>query len=73
MKFFLLYLLIPGVAFCQGKGIAPSELLKPLQEEWPTYNGDYSGRRFSALKQVNSGNVKNLSLAWMTRFTPGDD
>jgi alcohol dehydrogenase (cytochrome c) len=32
--------------------------------EWPTYNGDFSGRRFSPLDQINSGNVKNLTLAW---------
>jgi alcohol dehydrogenase (cytochrome c) len=32
--------------------------------EWPTYNGDYSGRRFSSLSQINTGNVRNLGLAW---------
>ena len=46
-------------------------MLKPLKESWPTYNGDYSGKRYSALKQVNAANVKGLSLAWMSRFTPG--
>ena len=33
--------------------------------EWPTYNGDYSGRRFSALAQINTTTVKSLSLAWI--------
>ena len=32
---------------------------------WPTYNGDYSGRRFSTLTKINDQNVKALSLAWM--------
>ena len=32
---------------------------------WPTFNGDYSGRRFSALTQITAANVKALSLAWM--------
>ncbi|MBI4903852.1 MAG: acido-empty-quinoprotein group A [Acidobacteria bacterium] len=64
-------LFLPALLLGQGKGIAPSELTKPLKDSWPTYNGDYTGRRFSALKQVNSVNVKSLSLAWMSRLTPG--
>jgi alcohol dehydrogenase (cytochrome c) len=55
----------------QGGPVTPAELLKPLKDSWPTYNGDYSGKRYSALKQVNASNVRSLSLAWMTRFTPG--
>ena len=59
--------LLPG----QGKGVDPAELLKPLKESWLTYNGDYSGKRYSALTQLNTSNVKHLSLAWMSRLTPG--
>jgi alcohol dehydrogenase (cytochrome c) len=33
-------------------------------DQWTTYNGDTSGRRFSSLSQINSTNVKNLALAW---------
>jgi alcohol dehydrogenase (cytochrome c) len=41
-------------------------------DAWPTYNGDYSGRRFSTLTKINAGNVKNLSLAWSYRLSaPG--
>jgi alcohol dehydrogenase (cytochrome c) len=36
--------------------------------DWPTYNGDYSGRRFSALKQVNDSNVGSLSLSFIYRL-----
>ncbi|MFN9084678.1 MAG: acido-empty-quinoprotein group A [Acidobacteriota bacterium] len=57
--------------WAQGGGVTPQELLKPLKEQWPTYNGDYSGRRYSLLKEVNTATVKNLSLAWMIRLTPG--
>ena len=66
-----------GIGLCgaalwaQGGGVSPQELVKPLKEQWPTYNGDYSGRRFSLLKEVNTATVKNLSLAWMIRLTPG--
>ena len=57
--------------FAQTGGLSPSELLKPLKESWPTYNGDYSGRRYSALKDVNTSTVKNLSLAWTSHLTAG--
>src|SRR5512140_2919543 len=61
----------PALLLGQGRGVPPSELLKPLKDDWPTYNGDYTGRRFSALDAVNKANVKHLSLAWMTRLTAG--
>lgn len=32
---------------------------------WPTYNGDYSGRRFSPLTQINAGNIQRLAVAWI--------
>src|SRR5208282_2980904 len=41
-------------------------------DSWPTYNGDYSGRRFSSLKQIQASNLHSLSLAWSYRITvPG--
>ena len=62
---------MPIVGLGQGKGIDPAQLLKPLADEWPTHNGDYSGKRYSALKQVNQTTVKNLTLAWVTRLNEG--
>ena len=44
---------------------------QPPTTSWPTYNGDYSGRRFSPLKKVTDGNVQNLSLGWIYRTAPG--
>jgi len=64
-------LLAPAFLAGQGQGVNPSELLKPLKDSWPTYNGDYSGKRYSALTQVNQSNVKSLTLAWMSRLTAG--
>ncbi len=43
----------------------PQDLLKPLSTDWPTFNGDYSGKRFSALSQINQSNVQKLTLAWV--------
>jgi alcohol dehydrogenase (cytochrome c) len=55
----------------QSKGVDDAMLLKPLADNWPTYSGDYSGRRYSALTQIDRTNVKNLTLAWTTRIQPG--
>ncbi len=41
------------------------------QDSWPTYNGDYSGRRFSSLSKINTSNVNSLSLAWVYRASGG--
>jgi quinoprotein glucose dehydrogenase len=35
--------------------------------DWPTYNHDLAGTRFSALSQINPGNVSTLAQAWMFR------
>lgn len=45
----------------------PAALLKPATDTWPTYNGDYSGRRFSTLDQINATNINSLTLAWVYR------
>jgi alcohol dehydrogenase (cytochrome c) len=42
---------------------------KPPVTAWPTFNGDYSGRRYSTLTQIGSGNVNQLALAWVHRIT----
>src|SRR5579875_2610512 len=47
------------------EGLAPQELLKPLAGTWPTFNGDYSGKRYSELSQINQDNVRHLTLAWV--------
>ena len=48
-------------------GLDPASLLKPLADSWPTYSGDYTGRRYSSLTQINQTTVKNLGLAWLSR------
>src|SRR5689334_2600892 len=53
------------------KGLDPTRILEPLKDSWLTYSGDYSGKRYSALTQINQTNVKNLSLAWSARFQSG--
>jgi alcohol dehydrogenase (cytochrome c) len=65
MKFCTLLALAAGLAAAQG--LDPALLLKQPTDTWPTYNGDYSGRRYSPLSQINAGNVKTLGLAWAYR------
>jgi len=37
-------------------------------DSWPTYNGDYSGRRYSDLSQINAQTVDQLALQWTYRI-----
>ena len=53
------------IGFAQG--LDPAMLLKPSGDAWPTYNGDYSGRRYSDLNQIDASNVTSLGLAWAYR------
>ncbi|MBV9266136.1 MAG: PQQ-binding-like beta-propeller repeat protein, partial [Acidobacteriaceae bacterium] len=50
-----------------AQALDPAKLLQPPTDTWPTYNGDYSGRRFSTLAQINSSNVQSLAVAWTYR------
>jgi acido-empty-quinoprotein group A len=50
--------------FASAQELDPAALLKPATDTWPTYNGDYSGKRFSTLDQINAGNINSLTLAW---------
>jgi alcohol dehydrogenase (cytochrome c) len=45
--------------------LTTAQIAKPATDAWPTYNGDYSGRRYSTLTKVNAATVKHLSLAWL--------
>lgn len=39
-------------------------LLHPPADSWPSYHGDYSGQRHSALTQITPRNVRSLGLSW---------
>jgi len=44
--------------------VTSEDLLHPSADSWPTYHGEYSGKRHSALTQIKPQNVKNLGLSW---------
>lgn len=39
--------------------------------DWPSYSGDFSGRRYSPLAQINQSNVRHMTLAWVARLRSG--
>jgi alcohol dehydrogenase (cytochrome c) len=45
-------------------------LTQPVADNWTSYNGDYTGRRFSRLDQITPANVGQLRGAWV--FHPGN-
>ncbi|GGA54791.1 quinoprotein ethanol dehydrogenase [Edaphobacter acidisoli] len=47
-----------------AQNLASSAILHPAPDSWPTYHGDYSGKRHSHLTQITPQNVENLTLAW---------
>jgi len=67
----------PGAIGQQGQepvavnvDVAPGRLLvTPPREDWPSYNGDYSGRRYSSLDQINPQNVAKLRTQWVFHST----
>jgi alcohol dehydrogenase (cytochrome c) len=69
-KILVAALCLPTVA-ALSQGLDPAVLLKPATDAWPSYAGDYSQRRYSTLTQIDTGNVRHLSLAWVSRLTAG--
>jgi alcohol dehydrogenase (cytochrome c) len=68
-------LLLAGQDESSGKS-APTQvsaedlLARPVGENWSSYNGDYTGRRFSSLHEIDRANVSRLRAAWV--FHPGN-
>jgi alcohol dehydrogenase (cytochrome c) len=46
--------------------LSPQDLLvQPPAANWVSYNGDYSGRRYSILNQISRANVPQLRAEWI--------
>ena len=51
--------------------LSPDDLLaQPVGANWTSYNGDYSGQRYSSLHEIKLENVAQLRAAWV--FHPGN-
>lgn len=55
-------LILAAVVVSACAGIANKQFSNSKQ--WPSFGRDYSNQRMSPLTQINTDNVKNLSLAW---------
>lgn len=47
-----------------GAVVDPAILHQDLGGDWPTYSGDYTGKRHSNLTQIDKETVRQLTLAW---------
>ena len=58
-------------ALLYGQLLDPSAFHNPPVDTWPTFNGDYTGQRYSTLAQINQSNVKSLAMVWTHRVDLG--
>jgi alcohol dehydrogenase (cytochrome c) len=45
--------------------VSTQDMLAPMAGNWLSYNGDYSGRRYSPLSQINVKNANQLRAEWV--------
>src|SRR5208283_4365201 len=61
----------PQSAATVAREVSTEDLLaRPVGANWTSYNGDYSGRRYSNLREINVTNIAQLRAAWA--FHPGN-
>jgi quinoprotein glucose dehydrogenase len=58
--------MIAGAAFAAGQSKVPDG-------DWPMYNRDLAGTRYSPLTQINPGNVAKLTKVWSYRFRTDEE
>src|SRR5690606_4827621 len=78
MRMLAIVLLLGACAGCGNQSgtrdaaaqVTDARLLNATNEpsQWMTYNGDYHEQRYSRLKQIDTGNVGKLGLAWHADF-----
>jgi len=55
-----------GQVLLSNVNVNSQDLVAPLPgENWVSYNGDYSGRRYSQLSEINVNNVGRLRAEWI--------
>src|SRR5215475_10723827 len=75
LLFAFLFLVLPSYSRAQEPADAPIHAVidikhadltvAPVSANWPSYNGDYTGRRFSILSQITPANVSTLKAQWV--------
>jgi alcohol dehydrogenase (cytochrome c) len=60
-------------SFSVNVDVSPAQLLaQPVGKNWLSYNGDYTGRRYSSLDQINTTNVNQLRAHWVIHAPNSD-
>ncbi len=52
--------------------VAAQDAGRSAAADWPTYNRDLAGTRYSPLDQIDASNVASLEEVWSYRFHPED-
>ena len=61
-----------AMAISASIDVGPADLLaQPVGANWVSYNGDYTGRRFSTLTQITPANVEQLRAQWVFHVREG--
>jgi quinoprotein glucose dehydrogenase len=69
----VLFLAVLGLSLTQPfpaatlSGQTPSAFPSTRNGEWPHYNADLSGARYSPLEQINASNFNRLEVAWRVK------
>jgi alcohol dehydrogenase (cytochrome c) len=59
-----------GSSLTASVDVQPSDLASsPVAANWLSYNGDYTGRRYSGLSQITPQNVHQLQAQWVFHST----
>jgi quinoprotein glucose dehydrogenase len=64
LKRSMLTLLAAGSLLLAGTGFGPAAKKDGQKHDWPGYGGAPENNHYSALTQINRGNVKQLAVAW---------
>jgi alcohol dehydrogenase (cytochrome c) len=64
MRLWTIALAISGLCVTFGSA-QESVAASPNGKNWASYNGDYSGQRYSSLSSINPTNISHLRAAWI--------
>src|SRR3984885_8279092 len=62
-----------AVLTCQVGDARRTVAAKASSRDWPVYSGGNANIKYSALDQINAGNVANLKIAWTYSSTMASD
>src|SRR5277367_4324934 len=60
----------PRSSVSAAGNLSAEDLAAQAGANWTSYNGDYTGRRYSSLREINPQNVAQLRASWV--FHPGN-